>query len=88
MKTHKFDSTMITHHDDGSHTVHHMHEDGPEHDDIGAVNDHDSLLDNLCDHLDPEKVESELKSHGIDSEKLEELISPGIHNAMAGLIGE
>lgn len=83
MKSHKYDSTIIHHHSDGSHTIYHMGSDG---DDTSAVEDHDSLIDNLCDHLDPECVESKLEEHGIDSEKLEEALAPGLHAMMAGVL--
>lgn len=86
MKNHKFSSTHIDHHDDGSMTVHHMHEDGSEHDVKHAVGDHDSMIDSLCDNLDPEKIEGELDKRGIDSEKLEEAIHPGLHDTMEDLL--
>jgi hypothetical protein len=48
---HGFTDTHIKHHADGSHTVHHVHEMGPEHDVEHAVGDldgaHDSMEDNL-----------------------------------------
>lgn len=49
-KHHKFTHTHIEHHDDGSHTVHHVHQDGPHKDVKGAVADHDSLMDHMMDH--------------------------------------
>jgi hypothetical protein len=49
-KKHKFTHTHIEHHEDGSHTVHHVHKDGPEHDVKGAVADHDGLMDHMMDH--------------------------------------
>jgi flavin-dependent dehydrogenase len=53
-KHHKFHSTHIEHHKDGSHTVHHMHEDGKEHDvkhGVGAEMGLDGVHDSLQDHL-------------------------------------
>lgn len=71
--------TDIDHHEDGSATVHHEHEDGKSHKTY-AVSDLDGVHDGLEDHLrDPEEIESWLKEHDIDPEKLEELIHPGLH---------
>jgi hypothetical protein len=48
---HGFKHTHMEHHEDGSMTVHHQHEDGPEHDVKHAVSNldgaHDSMQDNL-----------------------------------------
>lgn len=49
-KKHKFTHTHIEHHEDGSHTVHHVHQDGPAHDVKGAVADHDGMMDHMMDH--------------------------------------
>jgi hypothetical protein len=49
-KKHKYTHTHIEHHSDGSHTTHHVHEDGPKHDKKYASADHDSMLDGLLDH--------------------------------------
>lgn len=51
MKHHKFTHTNVEHHKDGSHTVHHIHEDGPEHDVKHAVPSLDHLHDSVQDHL-------------------------------------
>ena len=48
---HGFKHTHIEHHADGSHTVHHQHEDGPEHDVKHAVGGLDAVHDSLQDHL-------------------------------------
>ena len=81
---HKFLSTHIEHHDDGSATVHHIHESGDLMKDVkhAAANldeVHDSLEENL---RDPEEIEKKVEEKGIDPEKLEEAISPGIHKKM------
>lgn len=72
---HKFVSTEIEHHDDGSATVHHMHEDPTKcvrHAvaDLDAI--HDSLEDYLREHEEHEEEEER-------EEKLEEEVHPGIH---------
>jgi hypothetical protein len=58
MKSHKFSHTVIEHHDDGSHTVHHIHQKHghvhavPEREgDVrGAAGDHDAMMDHIMDH--------------------------------------
>jgi hypothetical protein len=45
---HGYKHTHITHHDDGSHSIHHEHEDG-KHKDY-AVADHDAMMDGMMDH--------------------------------------
>jgi hypothetical protein len=50
-KKHKFHTTHVEHHKDGSHTVHHMHEDGAHADVKHAVSGLDSLHDSMEDHL-------------------------------------
>jgi len=58
MKKHKFSHTVIEHHGDGSHTIHHIHEKhGFQHtapvrdgDVKGAAGDHDAMVDHLMDH--------------------------------------
>ena len=49
-KPHKFTHTHIEHHSDGSHTVHHVHQDGPAHDKKYAAADHDHLMDGMMDN--------------------------------------
>lgn len=66
-KHHKFHHTHIEHHVDGSHTVHHQHEN-PEHDVKHAVADLDSLHDSMEDHLgEPNdgEAEAEAGQHGV-----------------------
>ena len=47
----KHKHTHIEHHADGSHTVHHEHEDGSMHDVKHAVADLDGMHDSMQDHL-------------------------------------
>ncbi len=49
-KSHKFTHTHIEHHSDGSHTVHHVHQDGPAHDKKYAAADHDHMMDGMMDN--------------------------------------
>ena len=76
---HGFTRTVIEHHDDGSHTLEHAHEDGPHKDLKYAVADLDSMHDGLEDHLgepnDGEEAEdSKHPSHSELLEEIEELI--------------
>ena len=60
-KHHKFTHTHVEHHSDGSHTVHHVHQDGPAHDKKHAVANLDELHDSMQDHLgapNPGELES------------------------------
>jgi len=58
-KSHKYKHTHIIHHDDGSHTVHHEHEDGKSHMDY-AVDNHDGMMDGLMQHTsEPNEGEAE-----------------------------
>jgi hypothetical protein len=50
MKKHKYTHSHIEHHKDGSHTVHHVHEDGPHKDVKYAASGHDEMIDGLMDH--------------------------------------
>jgi len=50
-KGHKFRHTHIEHHDDGSATVHHQHEEGPEHDVKHAAANLDGVHDSMEDNL-------------------------------------
>lgn len=80
MKKHKFSETRIKIHNDGSATVHHMHETDPSQDVEHAVADTDGIHDSLQQHLNPEEAESEIKARGMDPEALEEAADPGIHD--------
>ncbi len=48
---HGFSHTNIEHHADGSHTVHHVHSEGPDKDVKGAKAGLDEVHDSLQDHL-------------------------------------
>jgi hypothetical protein len=68
MKHHKFSHTHIEHHKDGSHTVHHKHEDGEKHDVKHAVADLDGAHDSMQDHLgapNPGELEADTGAHGV-----------------------
>ena len=71
-KSHKFHTTRISHHKDGSHTIHHQHEDGEAHDAKHAVSDHDGMMDSMMEHTSPGASEStqdlEQGNHGIPAE--------------------
>jgi hypothetical protein len=59
---HGYKRTTIEHHDDGSHTTHHEHEDGPHMDKKYASEDHDGMIDGLMDHTsapNPGEAEAE-----------------------------
>jgi len=47
---HGYTHTHVEHHADGSHTVHHVHEDGTHKDVKSGVADHDGLMDHMMDH--------------------------------------
>jgi hypothetical protein len=53
MKKHKFTHTNVEHHADRSHTVHHVHADGPHKDVKHAAMDLDGVHDSMQDHLNP-----------------------------------
>ena len=87
MKKHKFHTTTIQHHSDGSATIHHMHE-SPEKDVKHAVGNHDEMMDSMMDHLsepnDGEDRDAEDKEYE-KSEALEEKLAPGLHAKMAAM---
>jgi len=91
MKKHGFHSTHIELHDDGSATIHHKHQD-PAKDVKHAAADLDGIHDSLQEHLNPEEAEAEVSKKGLDSEAMEEAVSPGIHKKIAkmaaGIEGE
>jgi hypothetical protein len=65
MKKHKFTHTHAEHHADGSHTVHHVHADGPHKDVKHAVASLDHLHDSMQDHLGtPNPGEAEAAAPG------------------------
>lgn len=69
---HGIKRVSVEHHKDGSHTVHHQHEDGPEHDvkhaaaDLNAV--HDSMEDNLGSP-NPGEPQANAGEHGVPAEQ-------------------
>lgn len=66
-KKHPYKHTHITHHDDGSHSIHHEHEDGKSHRDY-ARGDHDGMMDGMMEHTsepDEEEGEAEAGMHGV-----------------------
>jgi|SRR5579859_588737 len=91
---HGYTRTTIEHHDDGSHTITHEHEDGKSHK-KHAVTDLDGIHDSMENHLHPdqrmEKTEEEIHpgihklaaKMGGDEEKAEEKIHPGLHKEAA-----
>jgi hypothetical protein len=88
MKKHKFSHSVIEHHADGSHTVHHIHEKhGHAHsvpvrdgDVRAAAGDHDHMLDHMMDHTSDMNPG---EGHDENEEALEEKIAPGIHAKVA-----
>jgi hypothetical protein len=79
----------VEHHSDGSHTVHHVHEQhgfqGPavrEGDVKGAAGDHDGMLDHVMDHTSAPNEGEDQDEEGQPykgEEALEEMVHPGIH---------
>lgn len=62
---HSFSHSVIEHHNDGTHTIHHInrkhgyahiqpHQDG---DVRGSAADHDGMLDHMMDHIGVEEAE-------------------------------
>lgn len=68
MKKHKYTHSHIEHHADGSHTVHHTHEEGPHKDVKHAVASLDHLHDSIQDHLgapNPGEEAADKGDHGV-----------------------
>lgn len=84
---HGYKKVHISHHHDGSATVHHEHEDGPEHDRTHAAADLDGVHDSLQDHLgtpNPGEAEADAGQHGVPPE----MAAPaGLTTASTGLVG-
>jgi hypothetical protein len=72
---HGFKETHIDLHDDGSATIHHMHESDPAKDKKYAVGDLDSIHDGLEEHLGcpNDGEEAEDHNHPSHSEFLQEI---------------
>lgn len=67
-KKHKYSHTHIIHHPDGSHSIHHEHEEG-KHVDY-ARGDHDGMMDGMMEHTsepDGEEASAEAGDHGVDA---------------------
>jgi hypothetical protein len=67
-KHHGFTHSHIEHHKDGSHTVHHIHEEGPHKDIKHAVADLDGVHDSMEDHVgtpNPGEAAADTGDHGI-----------------------
>ena len=75
-KAHPFSHTVIEHHKDNSHTVHHIHEKhGHQHatpvrdgDVKGAAGSHDDMMDHIMQHTsapNPGEQAAEQGDHGI-----------------------
>ena len=65
---HGFTHSHIEHHKDGSHTVHHVHEDGPHADVKHAAADLDGVHDSMEDHMgtpNPGEAEANAGDHGV-----------------------
>jgi hypothetical protein len=65
---HGYKHTHIEHHKDGSHTVHHAHEDGAASDKKHAVSDLDGVHDSMQDHLgtpNPGEAGADAGNHGV-----------------------
>lgn len=72
MKKHKYHSTHIEHHKDGSHTIHHKHEDGEQHDFKHAAPSLDHLHDSIQTHLgapNPGEAVADAGDHGVPADK-------------------
>jgi hypothetical protein len=77
---HGFTHTHVEHHKDGSHTVHHQHEDGPDHDVKHAAASLDHLHDSMQDHLgspNPGEAAADAGDHGVPAEQAAPAGLPG-----------
>ena len=61
-KHHKYTHTHVEHHEDGSHTVHHVHSDGPHKDSKYAAAGHDEMIDGIMDHTSAPNPEEEVEA--------------------------
>lgn len=83
---HGFTHTHVEHHKDGSHTVHHQHEDGEKHDVKHAAASLDHLHDSLQDHLgspNPGEAAADAGDHGVPAEQAAPAGLPGAAPAAA-----
>jgi hypothetical protein len=77
---HGFKESRLTHHTDGSVTIHHMHHEGPEKDIHHAVANLDGVHDSMEDHLgqpNPGEAEANAGQSGV----------PGMPSAPAPAMG-
>jgi hypothetical protein len=77
---HGFTHTHVEHHKDGSHTIHHQHEDGADHDVKHAAAGLDNVHDSMQEHLgspNPGEAAADGGDHGV----------PDAQAAPAGLPG-
>lgn len=88
MKKHNFSHTHVELHNDGSASIHHVHETDPKKDVKHAVADMDGVHDSFQTHLNPEEAEEKVKDAGKDPEALEEQVSPGIHQKIADIASD
>lgn len=68
-KTNGYHTTTMRHHEDGSHTIRHEHEDGISHKEY-AASDHDGAMDGLMQHTsqpDEEEAAADGGNHGVEA---------------------
>jgi hypothetical protein len=89
MRHHNFSHTVTEHHDDGSHTIHHVHKKhgfvGPEKRDgdvKGAAMNHDAMMDHIMDHT---SMPNPGEGKNADNEAMGEQVSPGAHPNVAAM---
>jgi hypothetical protein len=84
---HGFKHTHIEHHEDGSATVHHQHEMGPEQDVKHAAADLDGVHDSMEDHLgQPNPGEAEANA-GSDAQAAGQAAAGGAAGASGAGMG-
>lgn len=86
---HGFTHTHMEHHHDGSHTVHHVHEDGPHKDVKHAVANLDGAHDSMQDNMgtpNPGEAQADAGDHGVPAPQASAagLSAPG-SGAMPGM---
>lgn len=84
-KKHKYEHTHITHHKDGSHSIHHHAEDGNHLD--YARGGHDSMMDGMMQHtsdMNQGEPEAMAGAHGVPPETA---APAGLPAAPAGPMG-
>jgi len=79
-KKHKFHTTTVKHHKDGSHTTTHHHEDGDHMNVEYATGDHDGMMDGMMHHTsepDEEEMAADKGEHGIPDQIAEKAMIAG-----------